>query len=529
MAQRSQRRSLSTKQLPTRSTTYSESVLSEPGLTHLSHFYQLLHISLNARPVQLQVPETLVVSEEGRDVLLYTGPTGAVESSEGADLWSRYLDQCSEGLRRSEESEEFPLFIFLVAGLAPKVLFSVAEARKLWNQSKDHTKRLQRFIVPRSAEVAKLRIVWSLEETKRFTIKKRTPEPVLREVKRTTPSAKANSGFNYASKLHKSSFSPYMPYKSTLTAAVESPTLLRPSEAFYVSSRAEGEYVTEQVYVAVPEAEALMSTIKEILAPQILRDEERILELGYDTMQEAGGRVYLLDVKWVKAGQVEVKSVVAVEESKHKDIRQHFSRLLSSEPSVKTPFIDMHEIQEQNVKMYLQRLAAMPTGCPAHPAPNSINLRAEIEEAGSKLDTLLQAACVNRMKADEGQKVKLESYPKANFLEYIIAKVYTKVTSDPDLADYFHNMDQREINMIKFGFSKGFTGVDNYYFKRTVKKVHEGLGITAAHFERFLELFMCCLREEGVRSEDVEIVHRHLSRFLDEVVEDDTPAQASKD
>ena len=181
------------------------------------------------------------------------------------------------------------------------------------------------------------------------------------------------------------------------------------------------------------------------------------------------------------------------------------------------------------MKMYLQRFSTMPAGCAAHPPPNSINLRAEIEEAGSKLDTMLQAAFANRAKAEEDQTVKLESYPKENFLDYIIAKVYAKVTSDPDLADYFHNMDQREINMIKFGFSKAFTGVDNYYFKRTVKKVHEGLGITTAHFARFIELFLACLREEGVRSEDVEIVHRHLARWVDEVVEDDTPGQASKD
>lgn len=528
MAQRSERRSLSTKQFLPRSPTYSESVLTEPGLTRLSHFYQLLHTSLGASPVQLQVPETLVVSEEGRDVLLYTGPSGAVETWEGVDLWSRYLDLCSGCLRRSGETEEFPLFIFLVSGLPPKVLFSVAEARKMWNQSKDHTKRLQRFIIPYNNEVTKLRIVWSLDETKRFAIKRRTPEPVLREAKR--PTVKATSSFNYASKLQRSSFSPYMPYKSTLTAAHSAESLtLRQSETYYVSSRMEGECVTEQVYVAVPGAEAMIATIKAVICPQILRDEERVLELGYDTVQEADGRVYLLDVKWVKTGKLEVKRVAAVEESKHKDVRQHFSRLLSSEPSAKTPFIDMHEIQEQNVKMYLQRLATMPAGCPAQPPPNSINLRAEIEEAGSKLDSLLQAACVNRMKADEDQKVKLESYPKENFLDYIIAKVYAKVTSDPDLADYFHNMDQREINMIKFGFSKAFTGVDNYYFKRTVKKVHEGLGITAAHFDRFIELFMCCLREEGVRSEDVEIVHRHLTRFVDEVVEDDTPERTSKD
>ena len=528
MAQRSVRRSLSTKQPLTHSKTCNETVLSEPGHILIPNFYQLLHNALNQSPIKLQVPETLVVSEEGRDVFLYTGETGEVEKSEGLDLWSRFLDQCSRGLTRS--GEEFPLFVFLVAGTQPKVLFSVAEARKMWNQSKDHTKRMQRFIISPTNEISKLRIVWAVEETKRFTIKRRAVEPAVREVKRM-PTSKANSSFNYASKLQRSSFSPYMPYKSTLTtaAAPESPNVLRQSESFYVSSRSEGEYVTEQVYLVVPEAEGMAAAVKEVVCPQILRDDEKVVEVGYDTMQEASGKVYLLDVKWVKTEKIAKAIHGDVEESKHKDIRKHFSRLLACEPSAKTPFIDMHEIHEQNVKMYLQRFSTMPAGCAAHPPPNSINLRAEIEEAGSKLDTMLQAAFANRAKAEEDQTVKLESYPKENFLDYIIAKVYAKVTSDPDLADYFHNMDQREINMIKFGFSKAFTGVDNYYFKRTVKKVHEGLGITTAHFARFIELFLACLREEGVRSEDVEIVHRHLARWVDEVVEDDTPGQASKD
>jgi truncated hemoglobin YjbI len=68
---------------------------------------------------------------------------------------------------------------------------------------------------------------------------------------------------------------------------------------------------------------------------------------------------------------------------------------------------------------------------------------------------------------------------------------------------------------------KAFTGVDNYYFKHTVKRVHEGLGIERRQFSRFVELFVQAMQEEGVRSSDVEIVSRHLNRFADEVIEDD--------
>ena len=526
MAQRSEHRSHSTiHSLPSLS---PDSQFTEKAQTRICNFYQLLHLSLGHGPVTLRIAETLCVSEEGRDVVLYAEDTGLVQVCEGVEVWGRFLEVCRHSLTRTSEGSQFPLFLFLTATSPPKALFSVAEARKMWTQSKDHTKRIQRFLVPQSSDkICKIRVIWTQSETKYFCISKlHTPDlSTSREVKRPAKSPT----FTYASKLNRSSFSPYLPYKSTLSpvtrSVAESVTPAKPSESqFYVSTRTDTDLTTERLYVNIPIVEGVLDTLKRVISPLTVREDETLAEMGYDLQQDVSGNVYVLDVKWVKTLQIAAIQPEIEEESSLKDVRRRFNHLLSSETAAKTPFIDMHDIQENNVKMYLQQFATLPS--PPR-AANPESSSGEIEEAGNKLDSLLQAAFLNRVKAEEDQKVKLESYNKENFLDYIISKVYAKVTSDPDLQDYFHHMDQREISMIKFGFSKAFTGVDNYYFKRTVKKVHEGLGITAAHFERFIELFLACLLEEGVRSEDVEIVNRHLTRFVDEVVEDDTPKSTS--
>ena len=520
---------------PSRPLGHTEAPVLQPAsATSVDNMYQQLHLALAAGPLALKIPETLLVSEEGQDVLLVNDSHGTIQQSPSSDPLAQFLALCSAQSSSLSASgfSEYPLFIFYTAASPYKVLFSPSEAEKVWNSSRDHTKLLQRYIPPHCRDPCKTRLIWYRTGViKRFHIKKRGIESLLQNFRlsrpRNTGSPKAS--YVYASRLKRESFSPYLPYKSVLEdrgAETPQPTVEplspRTEESFLVSAKAEGEYDWEAIPTQLVQAERFLTVVKDVVSRFVLREDEQLQEVAFDVMQDLEDQYYFLNVKWLRCSASDDGCAVSSGRKAACDLRSKFSSLMAAKVPDDIPFIDMHEIQAQNVKMYMSQFSSLASSHP-HPVspPSNPPPKVELDHANTQLDSLAQSASTLKQRDEEIHRVRLESYQNEKLLDAVISKVYAKVTADQTLQHYFANMSKRELNMLKLGFSKAFSGVDNYYFKRTVKKAHEGLGIDKKQFDKFVVLFQQAMLEEGVRSSDIETVSRHLNRFSDEVIEDD--------
>lgn len=451
-----------------------------PSATALENVYQQLHISLSTSPISFRIPETLIISEEGFNVLLFTDERGSLQVYEGKEHFQEFVTICAEQVAQEQDRGEFPLYVFSTDS-GRKSLWTPAEAEKAWNSSLDHTKMLQRYVLPRLREPCRIRVIWKENEIKRFRIKKRGIESVLQHLRvRQRPSLKPG--------LHEP-LTPTMPRRSLIEDSV-----------------VQSEYECEEMTTIL--IERCHMVLREVLGG-LLREDEAFIELAYDVMQDSQDRIVFLNACWSQVGQPIHTA---------RDIRAKFNSLMATKVPSAIPFVDLKEVQAQNVQLYLNRFSTI---AGEQKREMTHNAESPLEQTSSKLDLLVQNASATKQREVEQQCVRLESYHNEQLLECIVSRVYSKVLAEPMLQSFFNSMSRREMNMIKQGFVKAFAGVDNYYFKRTVKRVHEGLGIERAQFTRFVELFIQSMQEEGVRSSDIEIVSRHLNHFSDEVIEDD--------
>lgn len=455
----------------------------QPSLASaLDNVFQQFHLGLLSGSIALKIPETLLVSEEGLDVLLHNGESGTIQLYQGSSPLQEFFSLCSVQFALENGRQEFPLYIFST-GEAHKALWSPAQAQKAWVLSRDHRKLLQRYVLPKGREPSKVRVVWQKGQVRRYRIKKQGIESVLSRLRvQQRASLKPN--------------------------LLEPPALSSERRSVLERTPLGSDYEWEELAVPLVPAERFHTVLREILS-RFLREDESIQELAYDVMQNSQGDLVFLNARWALIGR---------QNHSASDLRAKFNSLMASKVPGAIPFVDLKEIQAQNVQLYLSRFSSLPAERErASPSAE----KAALEQTSSKLDQLVHMASASKERDAEQHRVRLESYHNDKMLECIVSRVYTKVLAEPCLRTFFSSMSKRELNMVKFGFVKAFTGVDNYYFKRTVKRVHEGLGIDHTQFTRFVELFVQAMQEEGVRADDVETVSRHLNRFSEEIIEDD--------
>ena len=519
----------------------------QPGFRPVASIFPLLHLALAAGPVCLEIPETLFVSETGRDALLFNDEKRSLRLYESSEALEQFFAQCCHRLSPSESS--LPLYIYHSEGAGYRVLFDPAEAVRLWKGSREASRTLQRYVVPRATEPTKIRVVWRKDQGfRRFRIQKKSlavfkgsQAPRSNSYNSLTSAYKYDlCTFRHAGQLKKSSFSPYLPFKSVLyeelsrqqaSKSGRTSPLPHSNDSFLVSSRLQGDYRIEEIAEVLPVAERMAQTLRDAIGRVVLGETEVLEALAYDVIQGTAGEFYLVSAKWIQVGKHPVAAVACPTDctmqlkgelpTRDRGLRRKFTRILLSQhssPMPKAPFIDLKDIQANQVLHYQPH---SPLSLPSYePDPMLTHLRASLSEAESRLDSMQQHAAQYRSHSKEVQTVKLQQYSEKK-LEQVLAKVYERMRTDPLTMDYFGGKNKGEINMIKQGFYKAFTGVDNYYFKRNVKKRHEGMGISARIFAQFMRIFVEVMREEGVKSDDIHLVEGHLRRFAEDIVEDE--------
>lgn len=521
------------------------------GATPLNDLYQLLRVAAACDPVALEIPATLIVAKGGRDVLFFNDDKKLVKLYEAKDVLSQFFTQCLQ--RTVEDSYEVPLAFFRSQSTGFRVVFTAEDAEMVWKGTRDATKMMQKYIVSSCGEASKVRIVWRPSgDLKRFKMHKKGTD-FLRNGRRLPRSSSYNAlksafkydlnAFQHAGQLKKSSFSPYYPFRSVLYDEIRQK--LSSSKSALLSPRSNpsnlpSDYQIEPILDSLPKAERMGQTIAAVLQRFLLDQREEIEELAYDVIQAAGGNCYLLNAKWVKVGRRavvestrnEAEEVLGIDEKPQgMRVKQKFTdlmRIIAPEsPSQKAPFIDLKDIKQENQRAYLTHHlhtwpVDSPTQCQA-PDPLLSHLRSNLDQAESKLNDLMTAATRHREKTKEAENISLEKY-SGEMLQQVLTRVYDRVRADLVLCKHFHGKSRAEINMIKSGFMKAFSGVDNIYFKRNVKRAHEGMGISTTAFAQFVQIFLAVMREEGIQASDIAIVQKHLLTFTEDIIEDEDEA-----
>ena len=506
-----------------------------------SELYQLLKIAVSRGPVVLEIPETVVVSETGRDVLFFNDDKSLIKLYDSPCVLNQFFTQCSR--HQSLYHSDTPLYYFTSELSGPKVIYTSHDAELAWNSSRDPFRQLQRYVVGSGEMDSKVRMVWRRkEQIQRLMMWKKgtQAEDSVRRLPRSrsynalkSPYKYDLNAFRHAGQLKKSSFSPYLPFRSVLPSDFR-PKLSLSNSSYLPPKHSSFTYQSEPITQNLPQADRMSDALITVLTRFCIGELEEIEELVYDVVREADGNWCLVKAKWAKIGRKEnakktSKNEALSEESqekvREKGLKRKFVELMRTEnSSLRVPFIDPREIKEENERVYVshhvQNWAESSPKEEARTDPVISQLKCSLDQAESKLDDLVSAGNRYRAKMKEAENISLEKY-SGEMLAQVLNKVYERMRSDSILSHHFGGRSRAEINMIKTGFMKAFSGVDNVYFKRNVKRAHEGMGISSTAFANFIEIFLAVMREEGIQASDIEIVHRHLKTFTEDVIEDE--------
>ena len=101
---------------------------------------------------------------------------------------------------------------------------------------------------------------------------------------------------------------------------------------------------------------------------------------------------------------------------------------------------------------------------------------------------------------------------------------YERVVGDPELADYFEDVDLRKLRAHQTALLVQVTGGPAVYSGRDLAVAHERLGITPEDFDRVVGHLVATLTSFGVSAEDIGSIGEALGAHRDEIVTAPAPA-----
>jgi hemoglobin len=105
-------------------------------------------------------------------------------------------------------------------------------------------------------------------------------------------------------------------------------------------------------------------------------------------------------------------------------------------------------------------------------------------------------------------------------LDPVVADFYDRVMADPELAPIFAGVDVERLVGMQRQFLAAALAAGPDASADRVREIHDGHGITAHHFSRFVEHFVLTLEDHDVPGEVVLDVAHHLDLYADDVVGD---------
>ena len=103
-------------------------------------------------------------------------------------------------------------------------------------------------------------------------------------------------------------------------------------------------------------------------------------------------------------------------------------------------------------------------------------------------------------------KTLFDKYGGFSVVSRIVLDLYERLLDDDDVGPFFDNVDMRRIVDHQTKFVSSLMGGPASYTDEQIRRTHDHLVITPAHFDRLSTLLAQTLADHGVSGEDVETV-----------------------
>lgn len=102
----------------------------------------------------------------------------------------------------------------------------------------------------------------------------------------------------------------------------------------------------------------------------------------------------------------------------------------------------------------------------------------------------------------------------------IVDEMYLRVLADPELSHFFKNAKMEGLKRMQFQFLASALDGPVEYTGAELTKVHQGLGITAAHFAKFCGHFADAMESHNASATDVDQALARLATYKDRITGD---------
>lgn len=103
-------------------------------------------------------------------------------------------------------------------------------------------------------------------------------------------------------------------------------------------------------------------------------------------------------------------------------------------------------------------------------------------------------------------------------IERLIERHYARVLEDPELEPFFRNTPMPRLRAMQREFFAAALDGPQTYSGLSLGQAHSGRGITARHYNRFVQHLLATLNELGLPREDVESVVDRLNLSSGDII-----------
>ena len=110
-------------------------------------------------------------------------------------------------------------------------------------------------------------------------------------------------------------------------------------------------------------------------------------------------------------------------------------------------------------------------------------------------------------------KTLFDKYGGFSVVSRIVLDLYERLLDDDDVGPFFDEVDMRRIVDHQTKFVSSLMGGPASFTDEQIRRTHDHLAITSAHFDRLSDLLSETLRDHGLSDEDVaKVVARFEAR-----------------
>lgn len=102
----------------------------------------------------------------------------------------------------------------------------------------------------------------------------------------------------------------------------------------------------------------------------------------------------------------------------------------------------------------------------------------------------------------------------------IVNRMYDLVLADEELSPFFENVETERLRKMQFEFIASALGGPVAYSGGELQAVHQGKGITAQHFAKFVGHLATAMEEHQASPQDVDEMLGQIAIYKDRIVGD---------